>query len=372
MSLKCGIVGLPNVGKSTLFNAITNTSNAQAANYPFCTIEPNVGLVEVPDERLEKLGALVNTQKLVHNQLEIVDIAGLVAGASKGEGLGNQFLANIRECDVIINVIRCFDDENIVHVNGSTNPVRDLTTIETELQLADISTLEKIIANSEKKAKSRNEEAILQLEVAKKLMEYVSNGKNAINAILEEKLDENELKVAKQFCLLTAKKAIYVANVKEDSLEGNSYTKELEDFLKTRNDSKNEKPIIICASIEAEISTFSKEEKIEFLKSINCTESGLDKVVKAGYSALGLITFFTVGPKETRAWQVKKGATAPEAAGEIHTDFQRGFIKAETIAYEDYIEYKSEEAVKEAGKLRTEGKDYIVKDGDIFNFKFNV
>ena len=372
MSLKCGIVGLPNVGKSTLFNAITNTSNAQAENYPFCTIEPNVGIVEVPDERLEKLGKLVNTQKLVHNQLEIVDIAGLVAGASKGEGLGNQFLANIRECDVIINVIRCFDDENVVHVNGSTDPVRDLITIETELQIADITTLEKIIQNNEKKAKSRNEEAMLQLEVANKMMEYVSNGKNAINAILDDKLDENELKVAKQFCLLTAKKAIYVANVKENELQGNNHTQKLAEFLKTRQDSKDEKPIIICASTEAEISTFSKEDKIEFLKSINCTESGLDKIVKAGYLALGLITFFTVGPKETRAWQVKQGATAPEAAGEIHTDFQRGFIKAETISYNDYIKYENEEKIKEAGKLRTEGKDYIVNDGDVFNFKFNV
>lgn len=369
MSLKCGIVGLPNVGKSTLFNAITNTANAQAENYPFCTIEPNIGKVEVPDERLVKLGKLVNTQKLVYNQLEIVDIAGLVAGASKGEGLGNQFLANIRECDVIINVIRCFDDENIVHVSGSTDPVRDLETIETELQLADISTLDKIIANNEKKAKGRNEEAILQLDVAKKLKAFIESGKMAIDC---ELVEDKEQKVAKQFCLLTAKKAIYVANVKEDSLAGNKYTQQLSEFLLSRNTKNESTPIIICAAIEAEISTFSKEEKVEYLKSINCEESGLDKVVKAGYSALGLITFFTVGPKETRAWQVKKGATAPEAAGVIHTDFQRGFIKAETISYEDYIEYKSEDKIKEAGKLRTEGKDYVVKDGDIFNFKFNV
>lgn len=364
MSLKCGIVGLPNVGKSTLFNAITNTTVAQAANYPFCTIEPNVGRVEVPDERLEKLGKLVNTQKLVHNQLEIVDIAGLVAGASKGEGLGNQFLANIRECDVIIHVLRCFDNNNIVHVSGNTDPVKDLQVIETELQLADIATLEKVIANNEKKAKSRNEEAVLYLKTAQKLINDISNGKMASNV----ELDEQEQKVTKQFCLLTSKKALYVANVGENELVGNRYTAELDKFLATRNT----RSIIICATIETEISTFSQEEKVEFLKSLNCTDSGLDKIVKAGYSALGLITFFTVGPKETHAWSIKLGATAPEAAGEIHTDFQRGFIKAETITYNDYIKYGNEEAIKQAGKMRTEGKDYIVKDGDIFNFKFNV
>lgn len=369
MSLKCGIVGLPNVGKSTLFNAITNTSKAQAENYPFCTIEPNVGIVDVPDDRLEKIGKLVNTQKLIYNQLEIVDIAGLVAGASKGEGLGNQFLANIRECNVIINVIRCFDDDNIVHVNGETNPVRDLEIIETELQLADVSTLEKIIINNEKQAKSRNEEAILKLKLAKELKDFIESGKMAIDYEIEE---EKEKKIVDQFCLLTRKKALYVANVKEDDINGNEYTNMLEGFLAQRETNNDKTPIILCAKIEAEISTFTKEEKREFLNSINCSESGLDKVVKAGYSALGLITFFTVGPKETRAWQVRKGATAPEAAGEIHTDFQRGFIKAETISYEDYIKYGDEEKIKEAGKIRTEGKDYIVKDGDIFNFKFNV
>lgn len=369
MSLKCGIVGLPNVGKSTLFNAITNTSKAQAENYPFCTIEPNVGIVDVPDDRLEALGKLVNTQKIIYNQLEIVDIAGLVAGASKGEGLGNQFLANIRECNVIINVIRCFDDDNIVHINGTTNPVRDLETIETELQLADMVTLEKIITNNEKKAKSRNEDAILQLELAKKLKVFIESGKMAIDYEVE---NENEKKAIEQFCLLTRKKALYIANVKEGDLCGNEYINELEEFLAKRETKNDKKPIILCAKIEAEISTFTKEEKKEFLNSINCCESGLDKVVKAGYSALGLITFFTVGPKETRAWQVRKGATAPEAAGEIHTDFQRGFIKAETISFEDYIKYGNEEKIKDAGKLRTEGKDYIVKDGDIFNFKFSV
>ena len=369
MSLKCGIVGLPNVGKSTLFNAITNTAKAQAENYPFCTIEPNVGIVEVPDKRLEELGALVNTQKLVYNQLEIVDIAGLVAGASKGEGLGNQFLANIRECEVIINVIRCFDDDNIVHVYGNTDPIRDLTVIETELQLADISTLEKIILSNEKKAKSRNEDAVIQLDIAKRLKEWIEQGKMAIDFDFQ---DKKEKKIAKQFCLLTSKKALYVANVKEDCVCGNLYTKNLTDFLLNRNTINNSDLVIICAAVEAEISTFSKSEKIEYLKSIGSDESGLDKIVKAGYSALGLITFFTVGPKETRAWSIKNGFTAPEAAGEIHTDFQRGFIKAETISFDDYIKYKTEEKIKEAGKLRSEGKDYIVQDGDIFNFKFNI
>ena len=365
MSLKCGIVGLPNVGKSTLFNAITNATLAQVANYPFCTIEPNVGKVDVPDERLEKLGKLVNTQKLVYNQIEIVDIAGLVAGASKGEGLGNKFLANIRECNLIIHVLRCFDDGNIVHVNGNVDPVFDIKTIETELQLADIATLEKIISNNEKKAKGQDEAAILQLQTAQKILNVINDGKMASEAELEE----NEQSVAKQFCLLTAKNAIYVANTDEQSLlSGNVHIEALGDFLVQRNTV----PIVICASIESEISTFSKTEKIEYLNSINCTESGLDKIIKAAYKALGLITFFTVGPKETRAWQVKNGATAPEAAGEIHTDFQRGFIKAETISYEDYIKYENEEKIKEAGKLRTEGKDYIVKDGDIFHFKFNV
>ncbi len=364
MSLKCGIIGLPNVGKSTLFNAITNTSLAQVANYPFCTIEPNIGKINVPDERLEKLGKLVNTQKLTYNQLEIVDIAGLVAGASKGEGLGNQFLANIRECDLIIHVVRCFNDNNITHVNGAANPISDLKTIETELQLADISTLEKIILNNEKKAKNHNEESALQVKTANKILNFISNDKMA----KEVDLDDKEKEIAKQFCLLTSKEIIYVANTDEKELQNNANVKVLEDFLSK----KNIKPIIICASIEAEISTFSKAEKIEYLKSINCTESGLDKIIKAAYKSLGLITFFTVGEKETRAWQLENGATAPEAAGKIHTDFQRGFIKAETIAYDDYIKYENEEKIKEAGKLRTEGKDYIVKDGDIFHFKFNV
>ena len=365
MSLKCGIVGLPNVGKSTLFNAFTNTALAQVANYPFCTIEPNIGRVAVPDERLDKLGNLVNTQKLVYNQLEVVDIAGLVAGASKGEGLGNQFLANIRECDVIIHVVRCFSNNEIVHVDGNADPVSDIQTIETELQLADISTLEKIIINNEKKAQSGNKDAVLQLKVAKKIADAINSNK-MIAEVLD---DELEQKIAKQFCLLTTKNVIYVANVGEtDDLKDDKKLKILTDFLSQRG----AKPITICASVEAEISTFSKEEKMEYLRSINCSESGLDKIVKAGYSALGLITFFTVGPKETRAWPIKLGMTAPEAAGVIHTDFQRGFIKAETISYDDFITYKSEEAAKEAGKMRTEGKDYIVKDGDIFHFKFNV
>lgn len=368
MSLKCGIVGLPNVGKSTLFNAITNTTKAQMANYPFCTIEPNIGLVEVPDARLDKLAQMANAKKITHNQLEIVDIAGLVAGANKGEGLGNKFLANIRECDVIINVIRCFDDKNIVHVNNTINPVEDLKTIETELLLADVGVLEKIVANSEKKAKSRKEEDILQFQIAKKLLEHVSRGEKAYEC--EKEVDEKEQKISKQFCLLTSKKSLYVANVDENSLKGNAYTKQLNDFLAQRGEETD--IINICAMMEAEISTYSPEEKKDFLALLNCQESGLDKIIKASYNALGLITFFTVGEKETRAWSLKKDSLAPEAAGVIHTDFQKGFIKAETISYEDYIAYPNEEAIKEAGKVRTEGKEYVVRDGDIFNFKFNV
>ena len=270
---------------------------------------------------------------------------------------------------MIIHVLRCFDDNNVVHVNGLINPINDLETIETELQLADLATLDKIIANNEKKAKSRNENSVLIVDIAKKLKIWIESGKMAIDY---EFNDNQEQVITKQFYLLTAKKTIYVANVSEKDLNDNKYTEELLEFLSNRKTNNVKIPIIICASVEAEISTFSKDEKMDFLHSINCTESGLDKIARAGYSALGLITFFTVGPKETRAWQLKNGSTAPEAAGEIHTDFQRGFIKAETISYDDYIKYGSEEKIKEAGKIRTEGKDYVVKDGDIFNFKFNV
>jgi ribosome-binding ATPase len=366
MLLQCGIVGLPNVGKSTLFNAITNTINAQAANYPFCTIEPNVGRVAIPDERLQKLAKIASSEKIIPNFIEIVDIAGLVAGASKGEGLGNQFLANIREVDAILHVVRCFNDDNIIHVANEVNPIKDLETIETELIIADVISLEKIISNLEKKAKSKDQTILDQISIAKKVYEHLSLNKKAISIDLnvEEKL------MTKQFCLLTMKPILYVANVDEGSLDGNELTKALNEYISKED--KNAKMIIICSKLEADMTEFSNEEKVEMLQSLGSSLSGLDKLIQASYNILGLISFFTIGPKEAHAWNLKKGLTAPFAAGEIHTDFQKGFIKADTISYQDYIEYNGEEGAKNFGRLRQEGKEYIVQDGDIFHFKFNV
>jgi len=368
MGFNCGIVGLPNVGKSTLFNALTATAAAQAANYPFCTIEPNIGRVSVPDIRLEKLAKVAGSQKIIPTQLEFVDIAGLVAGAAKGEGLGNKFLAHIREVDAIIHVLRCFEDDDITHVEDTIDPIRDAETVETELMLADMESLERRVKNSEKKARGKDPEAMEQLPIMKSALELLQNGKPA--RFLISSLSDDEKIILKQLNLVTSKPILYVANVSEDDAEtGNDYSK------KVANKAKEEKTesVIISAAIESEVSTLeTEEEKIEFLESLGLKETGLNKIIKAGYNCLKLITFFTVGPKEARAWTVKNESTAPQAAGVIHTDFERGFIKAETIDYNSYIDCNGESGAREAGKLRQEGKEYIVQDGDIFHFKFNV
>ena len=368
MGFNCGIVGLPNVGKSTLFNALTATAAAQAANYPFCTIEPNVGRVEVPDERLEKLSTAANSAKIIPTQLEFVDIAGLVRGAARGEGLGNKFLAHIREVDAIIHVLRCFEGGDITHVEGSVDPIRDAETVETELMLADLDSLEKRIVNIQKKAKGGDKEAQEQLEVMEPTVAALREGQPA--RTLLPTFSPAKREIFRQLQLVTSKPVLYVANVsEEDAVTGNA----LSEKVIAKAKAEGTEAVIITAAIEAEVAVLeSTEEKKEFLSSLGLEEPGLNKIIRAGYRRLDLLTFFTVGPKETRAWTVRRGSSAPQAAGAIHTDFERGFIRAETIAYDDFIGCKGESGARDAGKLRQEGKEYIVQDGDVFHFKFNV
>ncbi|MBM3644044.1 MAG: redox-regulated ATPase YchF [Alphaproteobacteria bacterium] len=365
MGFNCGIVGLPNVGKSTLFNALTATQAAQAANYPFCTIEPNVGRVAVPDPRLDRLAAIASSAKIVATQLEFVDIAGLVKGASKGEGLGNQFLGTIREVDAIAHVLRCFEDSDITHVSGTIDPIRDAEIVETELMLADLDSLEKRVPALEKRAKGGDKEAAAELPVAAKALAALRDGKPARAA----ELTADERPIFLRLQLITAKPMMYVLNVEEASAAtGNAHS----DRVARWASEKLAPSVVISAAIEAEVAQLPSDEQTEFLSSLGLAETGLARVVRAGYSLLDLVTFFTVGPKEAKAWTVRREARAPEAAGVIHTDFEKGFIRAETIAYDDYVSLNGEAGARDAGKLRLEGKDYVVRDGDVFHFRFNV
>ena len=366
MGFRCGIVGLPNVGKSTLFNALTETQAAQAANYPFCTIEPNVGQVSVPDPRLDKIAAIAGSAKIIPTQLAFVDIAGLVKGASKGEGLGNQFLGNIREVDAIVHVLRCFEDDDIQHVSNKVDPIADAEVVETELMLSDLESLEKRVPAAEKRATAGDKEAKITASVLGQALALLRDGKPAR---LTEPNDEEEARVLRQAQLLTAKPVLYVCNVgEEDASKGNAFS----DLVFKKAKAEGAQAVVVSAAIESELVAMDAEDRAEYLTELGLEESGLSRVIKAGYKLLGLNTFFTAGPKESRAWTFPEGAKAPQAAGEIHTDFERGFIRAETIAYDDYIALNGESGAREAGKLRQEGKEYLVKDGDVMLFKFNV